>query len=393
MKPLYEIGSSGADSVFAFIRRTVERDGVRCRWKTADYKNQPHYGISIFNGVGGIPLFLADYARLRANEEALELAWGALEWCADPAHGGPVRGLHFGQAGPAFAVLHMDTLPSSPAIAALCERVTASILREEPGPVTDILGGASSNGFYLLQAWKKHGDPALLAGALRCGEWVRQQLVRDELGCHCLVQPEGNEFFGNRPYTGFAHGISGVAFFFALLHEATRESVWKQAALEIFDTLIAHAQPVYGGWNWSILLGNTKLTRCQWSHGAPGVGLAFLRASEILGEPRLRHAALMAGEATFHYGDFRNNPTQCTGLAGGGDFLVELWRVTGDKRWLERAREFGEKVLTYRAILPEGDAWPTDEPGLYSADFMYGAAGTGHFLLRLETEGRLPMPF
>jgi hypothetical protein len=120
--------------------------------------------------------------------------------------------------------------------------------------------------------------------------------------------------------------------------------------------------------------------------------MAFLRATEIFNEPRLFHAATMAGEATYHYGDFRKNPTQCVGLAGGGDLLLELWRVTRESRWLDRASEFGEKVLHYRASLPEGDAWPTDEPGLYSADFMYGASGTGHFLLRLETEGRLPMP-
>ena len=134
------------------------------------------------------------------------------------------------------------------------------------------------------------------------------------------------------------------------------------------------------------------MSRCQWSHGSPGIGLAFLRAAEIFGEPRLRRAALLAGEATYGYGDFRKNPTQCVGLAGGGDLLLELWRVTGEGRWLERAREFGEKVLAYRAVLPEGEAWPTDEPGLYTADFMYGAAGTGHFLLRLETEGKVAMP-
>jgi hypothetical protein len=59
--------------------------------------------------------------------------------------------------------------------------MTASILHEDPGPVTDIVGGASSNGFYLLVAWKKRGDHRLLEGAARCGQWVRQQLTRDQL--------------------------------------------------------------------------------------------------------------------------------------------------------------------------------------------------------------------
>ena len=154
MKPAHDTISSGADSVFAFIRRTAEREGQRCRWKTADYENRLQYDISLFNGVGGIPLFLADYARLRANEEALELARGALEWCADSKHERPTRGLHFGKAGPAFAAMNMNATEHSPAITRLCERVTASILHEDPGPVTDMVGGASSNGFYLLTVWK-----------------------------------------------------------------------------------------------------------------------------------------------------------------------------------------------------------------------------------------------
>ena len=97
-------------------------------------------------------------------------------------------------------------------------------------------------------------------------------------------------------------------------------------------------------------------------------------------------------EAAYGYGDLRHNPTQCFGLASSGDLLLELWRVTRENRWLDRALEFGELVLNYRATLPEGDAWPTDEPGLYSADFMCGGSGTGHFLLRLETQGSLSMP-
>ncbi len=385
-----QLSDKGADSVFSFIRRTAERDGARCRWKTVDYENKLQYNTTLFNGVGGIPLFLIDYARVRGNEEARDLARGALEWCAASAPAKPMRGLHFGQVGPAFSALGLDAGNLSPTVTALCERVDASLLREHPGPVTDLVGGASSNGFYLLRAWRKQGDVVLLNGAIRCGEWLKSQLIRDALGCHCAARPDG-EWFGPEAHTGLAHGIAGVAFFFARLFEATRENEWKDLALEIFDTLIATAMPSHGGWNWSPTLGETDLSRCQWSHGSPGIGLAFLFGARFLGESRLHHAALMAGETTFHAGDFRKNPTLCTGLTGGGELLLELWRETGDLLWLERAHDFGRQILTYRVELPEGDAWPTDEPGLYSADFVYGAAGIGHFLLRLENEGNVPM--
>ena len=379
---------NGPDSVYGFIRRSAERDGGSCRWRTVDYGNKPQYDASLFNGVGGIPLFLAAYGRRRGNAEALELAQAALEWCADPAREGSVRGLCIGKAGAAFTAWRTGLQDASPRIAALCERVTSSILDEDPGPFTDMLGGAASNGWYLLAVWQRTAEPRLLAGAERCGEWLLEQMTRDGSGCHCLPRPDGG--FGTVPYTGFAHGISGVAFFLAALFEASRDERWKHASLELFDTLIADARPAHGGWNWTPLLGTGELSRCQWSHGAAGIGPAFLRAWEMLDEPRLLHAARLAGEATYHYGDHRLNPTVCTGLASGGELLLELFRVTGEEAWQLRAREFCEKILSYRAALPEGDAWPTDEPGLFSPDFLFGGSGTGYFLLRCESAEELP---
>ncbi len=379
---------NGPDSIYQFIRRTAERDGSQCRWQTIDYGNQPHYDVSLLNGVGGIPLFLAAYGQLRGEPEAIDLAIAAIEWCADPARTGFTRGLCVGKAGAAFAAYRMDCHNASPQIAELCRRVTASIQQDDPGPFTDLLGGAASNGIYLIEAWRRTSDPLLLAGAERCGGWLLEQLTRDELGCHCLARPDGG--FGGNPYAGVAHGISGVACFFSALFDATRKEVWKSAALELFDTLIAHAQPIHGGWNWSPLLGQGQLTRCQWSHGAAGIGSAFLHAWEVIGEPRLFQAAVMAGEATFYYGDYRQNLTICTGLASGGELLLDLSRVTEDAYWRQRALEFARMILTYRTVLPEGDAWPTDEPGLFSPDFLYGGAGAGYFLLRLETDGQLP---
>ena len=34
------------------------------------------------------------------------------------------------------------------------------------------------------------------------------------------------------------------------------------------------------------------------------------------------------------------------------------------------ALEFAKMAKAYKTELSEGDAWPTDEPGFYSADFM-----------------------
>ena len=110
--------------------------------------------------------------------------------------------------------------------------------------------------------------------------------------------------------------------------------------------------------------------------------LLFAQAAESLNEPEFLEVAIQAGEATYHYGDFRNNPTLSTGLAGGGEMLVELYRATREEQWLERAREFAEMARKYRVTKDGQDVWPTDTPECFSADFTYGASGTGYFFLR-----------
>jgi hypothetical protein len=108
----------------------------------------------------------------------------------------------------------------------------------------------------------------------------------------------------------------------------------------------------------------------------------FARASILLNDPRWLVVALKAGHATYGYGDFRNNPTLCTGLAGGGELFIELFKLTLDEIWWQRAGEFARLAMGYRSVIDGQDHWPTDTPGLYSADYSYGAAGTGLFFLR-----------
>jgi len=385
-----ETAIEGAHSVYRFIERTAERVDEGIRWQTIDYQNKPHYHYEIFNGCGGIGLFLAQYHRLTGNSAALDLALGANQWCSSPAREGPSRGLLTGKTGVALSWLHLSRITGRPEYLDYGATNAEILLGEDPGPVTDLMGGAASNGLFLLRLWEATGERGYLEGAVRNGEWLAGQLVRDELGCHCLPNADGS--LGKLPNAGVAHGIAGVAHYLVLLHEATRDPAWAGLAGELLDTLVRHALPDRGGLNWAPALGQTDLSRCQWSHGAAGIGLVFARAAVVLDEPSYREVALKCGATTYAYGDFRRNATQCIGLTGCGELFIELFCLEGDPLWLDRAREFARRAYGYRVELPEGDAWPIDEPGLYSADYMYGAAGIGHYFLRLWRPTEIAMP-
>lgn len=382
---------TGAHSIFSFIQRTAEKAPTGIRWRTIDYENKPHYSYNLFNGCGGISLFLTDYYRQTGAAAALDLAIGGCRWCMSTEHEqGFSRGLLTGKTGIAMAALDLWKLVREAEYLDYCQGNARIILTEDPGPVTDLMGGAASNGFFLIRLWEATHQREFLDGAIRGAEWIAANLIRDERGCHCLTRPDGG--FGKLPFTGVAHGISGVASFFLLLSRATGNNTWAELAREILATLIHHALPDKGGVNWSPLLGEQVLDRCQWSHGAAGIGLVFLRAYEVLQDPAYYEIALKCGATTFAYGDFRHNITQCIGLSGCGELFIELYRVSKDTSWLQHAMAFAEMALGYRVQLPEGDAWPTDEPGLFSADYMYGASGLGHYFLRLWKPGEIPMP-
>ena len=381
------------DSIFGFIQRTAEPAEVGRCWVTIDYENKPQRDPSVFNGVGGISFFLVDTFRRSGGSEALALAQDAIDWCVAFRGRHYVRGLHVGKTGVALAALHKAIALGEATVPDYCLENARVILREPPGPVTDLLGGEASNGLYLLKLWARTREDTHLRGAERCAAWIESKITRDALGTHCLVDPDNRlGGFPARVYLGAAHGISGVAHFLACLAEATRAERWAGLARELFETVMRYAQPIHGGLNWSPCIDNPELSRCQWSHGAPGIGLTLLTAHRVLGDVRYLECAIAAAEATYHYRDFRQNYTQCTGLAGGGEFLLEVFRATGAARWKQRAGDFALQCLRYRETTPDGDAWPTDVPGLYSADFENGASGVGHFLLRVLDEGATPLP-
>lgn len=240
-KPLEE----AIHSIFGFIARTAEKTDGGITWSTIDYENQPHHSFSVFNGVGGIPYFLNDYYHCYGNSTALDLGQGAIDWCASFQGEHHHRGLHMGRNGAALAALHRAAVlgEGAPEYSHANARF---ILSEPPGPITDMLGGEASNGLYLVKLWAHTGETEFLQGAERCAIWLEEQMVRDEIGTYCYVDPFKRLGFGMNVFLGAAHGISGVAHFLVSLAEQTGNERWAELARELFATLTRYARPVHG---------------------------------------------------------------------------------------------------------------------------------------------------
>jgi lantibiotic modifying enzyme len=361
------------------------------------YDGRVHYDGAVFLGVGGIPFFLADYYRLTGEARALELAVGAARWCSAPdrtfsGDAWTPEALCFGRAGIGLAWVRLWEVTGDRECLDRARRFGERLLATAPGPVTDFIGGVAGEGIFLLRLWAAAREERFLAGALRRAAWLDDHAVREAQGCYWPYS------VGSRPsrtLLGFAHGISGIGHSFLRVHQATGEPRWAAVAREVADTLTRQAEPDRGGLNWRHFLDRRRGDRsgmCQWCHGSPGVGLFYATAYEALGDAAYLTTAEAAGNATFAYGDVRQNPSQCHGLAGNAELLVELYRLTRNPLWLERAHDFARRALGYRKSTPEGDVWPGDDPLSTSPDFLCGASGTGHFFLRLLDPDGVRMP-
>ena len=388
---IQDLAQEGADSVFEYINRTAEMTPEGVRWKTLGMQDDYYYDISVYNGVAGISLFLSDFFRVTGTAKARDLALGANQWCTANEHTviGKRRGLCDGWTGIGMAWLHAYTAINESSL--LTEAYTAAdrLIQMDAGPATEFLIGAAGEGIFLIRLWEATRKDAYLEGALKQAQWLESVAKRNEFGVHwpLIVNDATHE-----PFLGFVHGPAGIGHFFLLLYEATGEPRWSDLCRKIADMLLKRAVPDRGGLNWPQFVHESEATRCQWCHGSPGVGLFFTKAYAVLEEEAYLETAKAAGETTYAYGDVRANPSQCHGLAGNAELFIELAKITGDKTWSERAFEFAQKAFSYEKRVPEGPIWLASESRYGSPDFLTGAAGVGHFFLRLlQSDLRMPL--
>ncbi|MFI5620294.1 class IV lanthionine synthetase LanL [Streptomyces sp. NPDC051567] len=118
--------------------------------------------------------------------------------------------------------------------------------------------------------------------------------------------------------------------------------------------------------------------------GRSGTAWALLDAAHALDDPALAdRATALALTLPVRW----PNPDVCHGAAGSGLAQLHFWRTTGDPRFLDRAAQAADGLLTAARRTPEGVFWPVPEDfgsalaGSWHYGFAHGVAGVATFLL------------
>ena len=177
------------------------------------------------------------------------------------------------------------------------------------------------------------GSPGTILAAKHAGlEWRRSaEILADEWerggGVWTQVLPgrSGSVLLGaGHGFAGNVHALRGF-----LDDDELRRRVE--------PVLREHAVWEDGCVNWPPQVGGVP-SRVQWCHGAPGIVTTL---GDLLPEDLL----LAAAETTWRTGPLEKGPGLCHGTAGNGYALLRTYELTGDERWLERARAFATAAL------------------------------------------------
>ncbi|MGW2249927.1 class IV lanthionine synthetase LanL [Kitasatospora sp. NPDC001660] len=351
---------------------------------------------NVQHGAAGVLALLARAALVDGLPADAGMLRAAADWIERRCAAEPVvlPGLHFGRSGTAWALLDAARALDDRDLA---ERATAMALRvavEWPNP--DVCHGAAGAGFAQLRfAADASGTTAsaFLARAARCGRALLAAARREPYGLVWPVPEDFDSALAGITHLGFAHGVAGVGAFLLAVAEATGDPALLAGAVEARRTLAATVRREAGAgagtdaaW-WPQSADDAPHVRlAHWCNGSSGAGTFLLRLWQATGDATARELALAAGRAVLA-GRWHSGVSACHGLAGNGEYLLDLAGATGEREFQAGADELAH-LIAARCALRDGLLVLPDETGTGCAPgYGTGTAGALAFLLRLRHGG------
>jgi lantibiotic modifying enzyme len=276
-------------------------------------------------------------------------------------------GLYLGMSGIAWSLLEMGLRePAEKTFQATFQHplVTQS---------ADLFHGMAGWGMTGMRFFQTTGKEEYLEQAKRAG---------DSLIASCKKSDRGYSWSSsNECPIGLAHGSSGIGLFLLYLHLITKDEHYLAAGQQALDfDLAAAVRTKDGGLSWSDAAESASPLYPYWRFGSAGIGMATARFQRLVGSPRYQSILEQIYIDTDRkYSVF---PGRFTGLAGLGEFLLDMHDLSGERRFLESANKVAEGIMHFR-VKRNGTAFPGELLSRLCCDYGTGSAGIALFLNRL----------
>jgi lantibiotic modifying enzyme len=390
---------AAAEQAAAWIRASEVRSAYGLSWPAVP-KDPASVSLDLYSGTPGVILFFLNAYHATGKGSYLREARAGADFLLSQSPSVQGCGLYEGRSGVALAfeetfrasgdkryrqgfldALDWDKAKAVPAGNGI-----------EWGPTTDIISGGAGTGLFLIYAFHKTGDRAWLDLAARAGTRLIELGRPANGGLKWAMDPDFPRLMPN-----FSHGTAGIAYFLAALYQETGRREYLDAALagakyllSIAKTdgascLVFHDEP-----------DNKSLYYLGWCHGPVGTARLFYLLSVATGDTswldwvrKSANGLLQSGIPEHETPGFWNNAGICCGLAGVGEFFLDLYQALGDKGYLAFSKRVASRLLAKGTVEEGKMSWLQAEhrtrPDYLFAQtgYMQGAAGIGTFLLRL----------
>jgi len=314
---------------------------------------------------------------------------------ADP----PLAGLYIGEAGVAAGLLAAaDALQDADLRAAAVAH--GSLVAGLPFGPADFMNGSAGRVRLHLWMHQATGLEQCLHDAVAAGDHLLSLANRDGDS----VWWTDHTGLGSSPtdrVLGYAHGAAGIADPLLDLYQASGEERFAACAAAAARWLTDLAIPALDsgtGITWPVI-ANAPGARIAWCHGTAGVA-AFLRHAEALDLTAPAPDLVRRSARTVALGTRNQGPTQCHGLAGSIDFLLDTAQATSDTNLIDDANTLGQILATFvpMSMLLDDPVAANAEPPTPSiqaklplpTEYLEGLAGVLAAFVRLGEADTMP---
>lgn len=339
----------------------------------------------LYNGLGGIVLFLSYLNKVTQKKEYKELADKALESIIGvPIFNRDFSSAFFGQASDIYVFSHIARLYGDndrirTSIHKKMENIQNNVTNDQ---YFDLLGGSAGIIQVLLNVYEQFDSEQALEIAQTYGDHLIKNKVAMDHGVGWT--PDSSQV----PLGGLSHGTSGIAWSLLRLYKLTNKEKYAETALEAitYDRSLYHPSEE----NWAdCRTADTKAGdfSVSWCHGAAGVGLSRLLYLPYINDPLLKKEIETALSTTAAKG-FGRSHSLCHGDLGNSELFLMAGLELEQPDHIHFAQSVGMNVIQEkqkRGNYLTGVAHHIELPGLF-----LGLSGIGYQLLRLAKPDVVP---
>ncbi|MEO1052660.1 MAG: lanthionine synthetase LanC family protein [Bacteroidota bacterium] len=362
---------------------------------------------SIYSGTAGVLLFFIELYKHTNDERYKDVVLKSADWLEDHCSSNQTDYYAFytGRMSVAYTFIELAKFTGDKSYhdkaMTIAEGVEGFLNRDMA--VDDLINGKSGTLLGLLHLYAATQDDKLLGVMIK---YIDHLISSAHLGPVGVYWDRSRNNI--RGLCGFSHGAAGIGYVFLELGNYFQNEGFKWLAEQAFAYENYYFNEQANNWpdfrngvyteegyeehknaflNKDLDFFTQPSDMAAWCHGAPGIGLARLRAFQLYGNDDMLKETRMAIEKIRRVNVSKDRIAQsytlCHGAGGNLMLLLDTYKQTKDQRLLDDALQVGGMALEYKStgagyVSGFSQAGQTEDISLFM-----GNAGIGYFLLNL----------